>query len=276
MSSHIWYVLGFVFLMAFLLLLVTFRSIVIPIKAIVLNLLSVSAALGIVTWVFQDGHLEDLLNFESTGAITAWFPIMLFVILFGLSMDYHVFILSRIKEAVDRGESTDEAVTHGIKSTAGVVTAAAMVMVGVFSIFATLSFIDMKQFGVGLAAAILIDATLVRGVLLPATMKLLGDWNWYLPQRLDWLPKVGHEPEPEPSGPEEGIGAHPAEPDASATAQAPPPATRPPSPAGACASGARGVTRSASVTRSGTWAVLGSRCDTLLSHLPPALPAAAK
>ena len=135
--------------MAFVLLLVTFRSIVIPIKAIVLNLLSVSAALGIVTYVFQDGHFEDFLNFQSTGAITAWFPIMLFVILFGLSMDYHVFILSRIKEAVDRGESTDEAVSHGIKSTAGVVTAAAMVMVGVFSIFATLSFIDMKQFGVG-------------------------------------------------------------------------------------------------------------------------------
>ncbi len=199
MSSHIWYVLGFVFLMAFLLLLVTFRSIVIPIKAILLNLLSVSAALGIVTWVFQDGHLEDFLNFQSTGAITAWFPIMLFVILFGLSMDYHVFILSRIKEAVDRGESTDEAVTHGIKSTAGVVTAAAMVMVGVFSIFATLSFIDMKQFGVGLAAAVLIDATLVRGVLLPASMKLLGDWNWYLPQRLSWLPKISHEPDPEPS-----------------------------------------------------------------------------
>ncbi|HEU0024702.1 MAG TPA: MMPL family transporter [Thermoleophilaceae bacterium] len=199
MSSHIWYVLGFVFLMAFLLLLVTFRSIVIPIKAIVLNLLSVSAALGIVTWVFQDGHLEDLLNFQSTGAISAWFPLMLFVILFGLSMDYHVFILSRIREAVDRGESTDEAVAHGIKSTAGVVSAAALVMVAVFSIFATLSFIDMKQFGVGLGAAVLIDATLVRGVLLPATMKLLGDWNWYLPKRLGWLPKVGREPEPEPS-----------------------------------------------------------------------------
>ena len=112
--------LGFVLLMAFVLLLVTFRSIVIPIKAIVLNLLSVGAALGVVTWVFQDGHFEDLLNFGSTGAITAWFPIMLFVILFGLSMDYHVFILSRIREAVDRGESTDDAVAHGIKSTAGV------------------------------------------------------------------------------------------------------------------------------------------------------------
>ena len=189
MASRIWYVFAFVFAMAFVLLLVTFRSIVIPIKAILLNVLSVAAALGIVTWVFQDGHLEGLLDFQSTGAITAWFPLMLFVILFGLSMDYHVFILSRIKEAVDRGESSEDAVSHGIKSTASVVSAAALVMVGVFGIFATLSFIDMKQFGVGLAAAVLIDATLVRGVLLPATMKMLGDWNWYLPSWLEWLPK---------------------------------------------------------------------------------------
>jgi RND superfamily putative drug exporter len=199
MSERIWWVFGFVFLMAFLLLLVTFRSVVIPIKAILLNVLSVAAAMGIVTYVFQDGHFESLLDFESTGAVTAWFPIMLFVILFGLSMDYHVFILSRIKEAVDRGESTEEAVSHGIKSTAGVVSAAAIVMVAVFSIFATLSFIDMKQFGVGLAAAVLIDATLVRGVLLPAAMKLLGEWNWYLPSWLEWLPKgpaIEGSPEP--------------------------------------------------------------------------------
>jgi RND superfamily putative drug exporter len=189
MASRIWYVFAFVFALAFALLLVTFRSIVIPIKAILLNLVSVGAAMGIVTWVFQDGHLEGLLDFDSTGAISSWFPLMLFVILFGLSMDYHVFILSRIKEAVDRGDSTDEAVSHGIKSTAGVVSAAALVMVSVFGIFATLSFIDMKQFGVGLAAAVLIDATLVRGVLLPAAMKLLGDWNWYLPSWLEWLPK---------------------------------------------------------------------------------------
>src|SRR5215216_3316673 len=206
MSTRIWVVFGFVFSMAFLLLLVTFRSIVIPIKAILLNILSVAAAMGIVTYVFQDGHFEDFLNFDSTGAITAWFPLMLFVILFGLSMDYHVFILSRIKEAVDRGESTEEAVSHGIKSTAGVVSAAALVMVSVFGIFATLSFIDMKQFGVGLAAAVLIDATLVRGVLLPAAMKLLGDWNWYLPSWLEWLPKgpalegelAERDPEPQP------------------------------------------------------------------------------
>jgi uncharacterized membrane protein YdfJ with MMPL/SSD domain len=199
MSERIWWVFGFVFLMAFLLLLVTFRSVVIPIKAIVLNVMSVAAAMGIVTYVFQDGHFENLLDFDSTGAVAAWFPIMLFVILFGLSMDYHVFILSRIKEAVDRGESTEEAVSHGIKSTAGVVSAAAIVMVGVFSIFATLSFIDMKQFGVGLAAAVLIDATLVRGVMLPAAMKLLGKWNWYLPSWLEWLPKgpaIEGSPEP--------------------------------------------------------------------------------
>jgi len=189
MSSRIWLVFAFVFAVAFILLLVTFRSIVIPIKAIALNILSVAAAMGIVTYVFQDGHFEDLLNFDSTGAVSSWFPLMLFVILFGLSMDYHVFILSRIKEAVDRGESTNDAVSHGIKSTAGVVSAAALVMVAVFGIFATLQFIDMKQFGVGLAAAVLIDATLVRGVLLPATMKLLGDWNWYMPRWLEWLPK---------------------------------------------------------------------------------------
>jgi uncharacterized membrane protein YdfJ with MMPL/SSD domain len=205
MSERIWLVFGFVFAMAFILLLVTFRSIVIPIKAILLNILSVAAAMGIVTWVFQDGHFEDLLGFDSTGAIASWFPLMLFVILFGLSMDYHVFILSRIKEAVDRGQPTEEAVSHGIKSTASVVTAAAIVMVSVFAIFATLSFIDMKQFGVGLAAAVLIDATLVRGVLLPAAMKLLGKWNWYLPSWLEWLPKG-------PALDAEGLPAAPDEP----------------------------------------------------------------
>jgi RND superfamily putative drug exporter len=203
MASRIWLVFAFVFSMAFLLLLVTFRSIVIPIKAILLNILSVGAAMGIVTYVFQDGHFEGLLNFDSTGAISSWFPLMLFVILFGLSMDYHVFILSRIKEAVDRGESTADAVSHGIKSTASVVTAAAIVMVGVFGIFATLQFIDMKQFGVGLATAVLIDATLVRGVILPATMTLLGKWNWYLPSWLEWLPKgPAIEGSPEPAEPE--------------------------------------------------------------------------
>ena len=193
MQSRLPIVFAFVLGLAFILLLVTFRSIVIPIKAIVLNLLSVGASYGILTLVFQDGHGESLLGFQSLGGITSWLPLFLFVILFGLSMDYHVFILSRIREAVDAGMSTDRAVAHGIKQTAGVVTSAAIVMVAVFGIFATLSSMEFKQMGVGLAAAILIDATIVRAVLLPATMKLLGDWNWYLPRKLSWLPQIAHE-----------------------------------------------------------------------------------
>ena len=182
----------FVLGLAFILLLVTFRSIVVPIKAIVLNLLSVGAAYGILVLVFQDGHGEQLLDFQSVGGIAPWIPLFLFVILFGLSMDYHVFILSRIREAVDRGMSNDDAVAHGIKSTAGVVTSAALVMVAVFGSFALASDQLAKQIGVGLAAAILIDATIIRAVLLPATMKLLGERNWYLPKRLGWLPKLEH------------------------------------------------------------------------------------
>ncbi|MEA2139051.1 MAG: putative drug exporter of the superfamily, partial [Solirubrobacteraceae bacterium] len=199
MVSHLPIVFGFVLGLTFLLLLVTFRSIVIPIKAIVLNLLSVGASYGILKLVFQDGHGEKLLGFHSIGGITSWLPLFLFVILFGLSMDYHVFILSRIREAVVGGMRTDQAVSYGIKQTAGVVTSAAIVMVAVFSIFATLSSLEFKQMGVGLAAAILIDATVVRAVLLPATMKLLGDWNWYLPSRLHWLPSLRHEATPEPA-----------------------------------------------------------------------------
>jgi uncharacterized membrane protein YdfJ with MMPL/SSD domain len=140
--------------------------------------------------VFQYGWGENILNFRSNHGIAAWLPIFMFVILFGLSMDYHVFILSRVREAFDRGLRTGDAVAHGIKTTAGVVTSAAVVMVGVFSIFATLPIVDMKEMGIGLAAAVLIDATIVRAVLLPATMKLLGDWNWYLPRWLEWLPQV--------------------------------------------------------------------------------------
>jgi uncharacterized membrane protein YdfJ with MMPL/SSD domain len=194
MKSRAPLVFAFVLTLAFLLLLVTFRSLIIPIKAIVLNLLSVAAAYGVLVWVFQDGHLEGLLDFESNGGVTSWLPMFLFVILFGLSMDYHVFILSRIREAVDRGMRTEDAVAHGIKATAGTVTSAAIVMVAVFAIFATLSSIDFKEMGVGLSVAILIDATIVRAVLLPATMKLLGKWNWYLPRKLEWLPQVAHEP----------------------------------------------------------------------------------
>src|SRR5205085_8166349 len=139
---------------------------------------------------FQWGWGENLLNFHSNGGIASWLPLFMFVILFGLSMDYHVFIISRIREAYDRGMKTEDAVAHGITTTAGVVTIAALVMVGAFAVFAMLPIIDMKELGVGLAAAVLIDATIVRAVLLPATMKLLGDWNWYLPRWLEWLPKL--------------------------------------------------------------------------------------
>jgi RND superfamily putative drug exporter len=188
-------VFGFVLLFAFVLLLAAFRSIVIALKAIVLNLLSVAAAYGMLVAVFQWGWGENLLDFNSTGGIASWLPLFLFVILFGLSMDYHVFILSRIREAFDRGLSTEDAVEHGIRTSAGVVTGASVVMVGVFSVFAVLPLLDLKEMGIGLAAAILIDATLVRAVLLPATMKLLGDANWYLPKRLEWLPRLEHQTE---------------------------------------------------------------------------------
>jgi RND superfamily putative drug exporter len=199
MKSHLPIVFAFVLSLAFILLLVTFRSIVVPIKAIVLNLLSVGAAYGILKLGFQDGLLESVLGFESVGGITSWLPLFLFVILFGLSMDYHVFVLSRVREAVDRGMSTDDAVAHGIKSTAGIITSAAAVMVITFAMFATGSDQQMQQMGIGLAAAILIDATIVRAVLLPATMKLLGNRNWYLPKGLRWLPKFEHEAQVAPA-----------------------------------------------------------------------------
>jgi uncharacterized membrane protein YdfJ with MMPL/SSD domain len=190
LSAHAPLVFGFVLTMAFILLLVTFRSIVIPVKAIILNLFSVAAAFGVLTLVFQHG-MGEVIGMPHTTGIVSWLPVFLFVILFGLSMDYHVFILSRIKEGWDRGIGNDRAVEEGIRSSAGVVTAAATVMVAVFSIFATLSLVDLQEFGVGLAAAVLIDATLIRGVVLPASMKLLGKWNWYMPSVLSWLPSVG-------------------------------------------------------------------------------------
>jgi RND superfamily putative drug exporter len=198
------YVLAFVLVLAFALLLVAFRSLIVPLKAIALNLLSVAASYGVLALVFQHHWAESLLGFHSNGTIVSRLPLFLFVVLFGLSMDYHVFILSRVREAVDAGESTDTAVRRSIAVTAGVVTAAALVMVCVFSLFGTLSSLELKQAGVGLAAAVLIDATLIRGVLLPATMKLLGDWNWYLPRHLQWLPRIAHERtrsqrEPKPS-----------------------------------------------------------------------------
>ena len=193
MGSRVPLVFGFVIGFAFLLLLITFRSIVIPIKAIVLNLLSVGAAYGVLVLVFQHGIGKGILNFSYTDGVASFIPVFLFVILFGLSMDYHVFILSRVREGYDEGRTTEDAIAHGVRVTAGVVTSAAIVMVFVFSIFGTLQILFLKQFGVGLAAAILIDATVVRAVLLPATMKLLGDWNWYLPKWLEWIPRLERE-----------------------------------------------------------------------------------
>jgi RND superfamily putative drug exporter len=194
MTAGVPYVVAFVLGLAFVLLLVTFRSLVVPIKAIVLNLLSVGAAYGVLVLVFQHPWAQGLLGFRSNGAIISWLPLFLFVVLFGLSMDYHVFILSRVREGVDAGMSTDEALRFGVGRTAGVVSSAALVMVAVFSLFATSSSLDLKEAGVGLAVAVLLDATVVRGVLLPATMSLLGERNWYLPARLGWLPVAGHEP----------------------------------------------------------------------------------
>jgi RND superfamily putative drug exporter len=181
------YVVGFILGLAFLLLLVMFRSIVIPFKAIVLNLLSVGAAYGVVVMVFQWGWGISLLGSESTGVIEPWLPMFLFAILFGLSMDYHMLLLNRIKESYDQGYSNDEAVSHGITFTAAQITSAAAIMVGVFGTFALGRSIGTQQMGLGLGVAVLIDATLIRTVLIPASMKLLGDRNWYLPSWLEWL-----------------------------------------------------------------------------------------
>jgi RND superfamily putative drug exporter len=192
-------VFGFVLVLAFALLLVSFRSVVIALKAIVLNLLSVGAAYGILVAVFQWGWGASLLGFQPNGGIAQWLPLFMFVILFGLSMDYQVFIVSRIREAYDRGMNTADAVEHGITTTAGVVSSAALVMVGAFAVFALMPILDMKEMGIGLAVAVLLDATVVRAVLLPATMKILGDWNWYLPKHLGWLPKLGRPEQLEPA-----------------------------------------------------------------------------
>ena len=190
MKSRMPWVFAFVLGLAFVLLLATFRSVVIPITAIALNLLSVGAAYGILVLVFQNDWAEGPLDFTSNHAIVSWLPMFLFVVLFGLSMDYHVFILSRIKELRDGGLSTEEAVARGIRRTAGTVTSAAIIMVAVFAVFGTLRMIQMKQLGVGLGLAVLIDATVIRGVLLPAAMKLLGEWNWYMPKWLSRVPSL--------------------------------------------------------------------------------------
>jgi RND superfamily putative drug exporter len=181
-------VFGLVAALAFVLLLVAFRSLAIPLVSVGLNLLSVGAAYGLITIIFQQGHLQGLIGFTSFGGIMDWVPLFMFVFLFGLSMDYHVFILSRIAERRRRGDPTPAAVIGGIASGAGVVTSAAVIMMAVFSIFATLSTIDLKMIGVGLAFAVFVDATVVRGICVPAALALLGDRSWYLPRWLNWLP----------------------------------------------------------------------------------------
>jgi uncharacterized membrane protein YdfJ with MMPL/SSD domain len=174
-------VVGFVLVLAFVLLLAVFRSLVVPAVAMVLNGLSVAAAYGVLVLVFQDGYGSNLLGAPSSSPIVAWLPMFLFVVL---------FILTRIKELRDAGRPTTEAVSEGIQATASTVTTAAAVMVAVFAIFGTLQQLELKQAGVGLAAAILIDATVIRALLLPAVMRLLGEWNWYFPARLRWLPSL--------------------------------------------------------------------------------------
>jgi RND superfamily putative drug exporter len=196
MNDSLPWVIGFVLLLTFLVMVWAFRAPVIALSAIGLNLLSAGAAYGAMVLVFQNTWAEGLLGFTSTGGITAWLPVILFVTLFGLSMDYHVFVVSRIREAADSGLSTRDAVAAGITRSAGVVTSAAAVMIGVFSIFATLSTIDMKQMGVGLATAILIDATLIRAVVLPALMTVLGGANWWTPRFLRRRTEVAPPPEP--------------------------------------------------------------------------------
>jgi RND superfamily putative drug exporter len=183
-------IFAFVLGLSFLLMLVVFRSIVIPIKAILLNLLSTAAAFGVLVLVFREGWFADILGITPGGVIESWVPIFIFTILFGLSMDYHLFILTRIKEARDRGLDSRAAVARGISVTSGTITSAASIMVVVFAVFVTFKFVFIQQLGLGLAVAVFIDATLIRSVLLPATMTLLGDWNWWLPRWLGWLPRV--------------------------------------------------------------------------------------
>ncbi|MCX4797880.1 MMPL family transporter [Streptomyces sp. NBC_01242] len=191
-------VFAFITAVTFLLMLFCFRSYVIAVTSILLNLLSVAAAYGVMVAVFQHGWGASLIGSEGVGAIEAWIPLFVLVVLFGLSMDYHVFVVSRIREARDRGLSTRAAIDEGIRRTAGAVTGAAVIMVAVFAVFGTLSMQDMQQMGVGLAVAVLLDATVVRMVLLPSVMALLGERNWRTPRGLSRLPGLEHgEPEPD-------------------------------------------------------------------------------
>ena len=186
-------VVGFVVLLAFVLMVAAFRSLAIPLTAVAVNLLSVCTSYGVVKWVFQDGHLEKQLGFHAYGGVVAWLPLFMFVILFGLSMDYHVFVLSRIRELRLRGVPTKQAIVGGISSSSGVVSSAALIMVAVFSLFAFMPFAPMKMIGIGMSTAVAVDATLVRGILVPAVMSLLGERNWTLPRALRWIPGIALE-----------------------------------------------------------------------------------
>ncbi len=208
-------VFAFVLGLSFLLLLVVFRSIVVPVKAILMNLLSVGAAYGLIVLVFQHGVGADLLGFQQTPTIEAWLPIFLFSILFGLSMDYHVFLLSRVKEHYDRTRNNGESVAVGLQATAKIITGAALIMVAVFGGFASGRLVALQQMGFGLAVAVFLDATIVRSVLVPAGMALLGDRNWYLPNWLNWLPNLNVEgaPAPAPAASPEPVAAPTSAPD---------------------------------------------------------------
>ena len=199
-------IFAFVLTLSFVLLTVAFRSIVIPLKAIILNLLSVGAAYGLMVLVFQKGYGADLLGFQTSEMIDAWIPLFLFAVLFGLSMDYHVFLLSRIRERYDQTHDNAESVAYGLRSTAGLITGAALIMVAVFGGFASGDLISNQKIGFGWAVAVFLDATIVRTVLVPASMRLLGRANWYYPRFLEWVPRVGIEgvaelePAPAPAG----------------------------------------------------------------------------
>ncbi|HEY6057596.1 MAG TPA: MMPL family transporter [Candidatus Limnocylindrales bacterium] len=219
-------VLLFVLGLSFVLLLVAFRSIVIPATAITLNLLSTGAAYGIMTLVFQDGWFARMIGATPGPVIESFVPLMVFTIVYGLSMDYHFFILTRIKEARDRGLDSRAAVARGISITAGTITSAAAIMVVVFSVFVTMKFAMIQQLGLGLAVAVFVDATIIRSILLPAVMRLLGDRNWYLPSALAWLPRVTVEAEPEAADEPAGEPATQPAPEPKAPT-APKPAPRP-------------------------------------------------
>ncbi len=195
MNEWLPFVFLFVLGLSFVLLTIVFRSIVIAATSIVLNLLSVTAAYGLVILVFRHGVGNGLLGFQRVHAIEAWVPLFLFSVLFGLSMDYQVFLLSRIKERYDQTGSTVEAVTHGVSSTARLITGAALIIVAVFGGFAMGDLVMFQQMGFGVAIALLIDATIIRSVLMPAAMRILDRWNWYLPSWLEWLPRVEVERE---------------------------------------------------------------------------------